>query len=43
MGRQTPKQCVYLHRVVCVNKHFVPEPVDLSGVQLEEAILAVLR
>lgn len=43
VGRSTPKHPVSLHRVVCVNERPLPEPSDISRVQLEEAILAVLR
>lgn len=32
MGRQTSKQCVELHRVVCVNKPALLEPHDLAWV-----------
>jgi hypothetical protein len=43
VGGPTPKYRFFFHRVVLVNEYSLPEPRDLSWVQLEEAVLAVLR
>lgn len=43
VGRSTPKLPFRLHRVVRVNEYPLSESCDIPRVQLEEAILAVLR